>query len=58
MTTAYVPEATSRSQIPGRGVLFAATGQKLSPPGAADQEENRKKTGSFTPPGPLDKQAA
>src|SRR5215471_4992488 len=37
-----------------RGVLFPASGQKLSPPEAADQEENRQKTGSFTLPVPLD----
>jgi hypothetical protein len=40
------------------GGVFAASGQKLSPAEAAGQEENRKKTGSFTPPVPLDKKAA
>jgi len=57
MTTAYVPALIARPQVSRRGVQFGASGQKLSPPEAADQEENRKKTGSFTPAVPLDKKA-
>jgi hypothetical protein len=58
MTTACVPALIARAPGLAPGVQFAASGQKLSPPEAACQEENRKKTGSFTPPVPLDKKAA